>query len=74
MRSIRGLPHDATARIPAIAVTAYASLRERDDAIASGFTAHMGKPFDPDRLIELLATIADSARITTSMPGPETTS
>jgi CheY-like chemotaxis protein/anti-sigma regulatory factor (Ser/Thr protein kinase) len=58
MRSIRKLPHDAAARIPAIAVTAYASLRERDDAIAAGFTAHLGKPFDPDRLIATLAELA----------------
>ena len=74
MRSIRSLPQDAVARIPAIAVTAYASLRERDDAIAAGFTAHMGKPFDPDRLIELLASIADSGRSAGSAPAPSTTS
>ena len=74
MRSIRSLPQDAVARIPAIAVTAYASLRERDDAIAAGFTAHMGKPFDPDRLIELLASIADSGRSAGSAPAPRTTS
>jgi PAS domain S-box-containing protein len=57
MRSVRNLSQEAGARIPAIAVTAYASLRERDDAIAAGFTAHLGKPFDPDKLIATLAEL-----------------
>ena len=61
MRSVRKLPESATAKIPAIAVTAYASLRERDEALAAGFTAHLGKPFDPDRLIATLAELAGTA-------------
>ena len=57
IRTIRRLPPDQGGAIPAVAVTAYATLRERDDAIGAGFTAHMGKPFDPDRLIEVLAAM-----------------
>jgi CheY-like chemotaxis protein len=44
--------------IPAIAVTAYASPRERDEALRAGFTAHLGKPLEPMRLIETIASIA----------------
>ena len=58
MRSIRRLPAAKGGTIPAVAVTAYATLRERDDAIAAGFTAHMGKPFDPDRLVSTISEIA----------------
>jgi CheY-like chemotaxis protein len=69
MRSVRNLPPDVIARaIPAIAVTAYASLRERDDAIAAGFTAHLGKPFDPDKLIATLAALAGPAQNRQSAP------
>ena len=58
MRSIRGLPANEGGRIPSIAVTAYATLREREDAIGAGFDAHMGKPFNPDKLAATLAQIA----------------
>jgi CheY-like chemotaxis protein len=61
MRSIRLLPADRGGAIPAIAVTAYATLRERDDAINAGFTAHMGKPFDPDRLVATISKITQRA-------------
>jgi signal transduction histidine kinase len=58
MRSIRALPPSQGGAIPAVAVTAYATLRERDDAKAAGFDAHMGKPFDPERLAVTLSKIA----------------
>jgi signal transduction histidine kinase len=58
MRSIRLLPADQGGAIPAIAVTAYATLRERDDALNAGFTAHMSKPFDPDRLVATISKLA----------------
>ena len=60
MRAIRERAADAGGDIRAIAVTAYATLRDRDDAIAAGFTAHMKKPFDPQRLIETIASLTDA--------------
>lgn len=33
--------------IPAIAVTAYASVADRAAALESGYQAHVAKPFDP---------------------------
>src|SRR5262249_45356786 len=36
--------------IRAIAVTAYTTLRERQEALAAGFDAHLAKPLDPDQL------------------------
>jgi two-component system CheB/CheR fusion protein len=44
MRRIRKLPHEAQYTIYAIALTGFASLGERDEAIAAGFDAHFGKP------------------------------
>ena len=52
IRAIRGLPADSPNRdVPAMAVTAYASVRDRDEALAAGFDGHFGKPFDPEELI-----------------------
>jgi len=58
MKSIRKLPAAQGGSTPSVAVTAYATERERDQAIGAGFTAHMGKPFDPDRLVVTLSKIA----------------
>lgn len=53
----------AAARLPAIAVTAYASAADRDQAIAAGYDSHMAKPVDPDTLTRTIARVvkAESA-------------
>jgi CheY-like chemotaxis protein len=56
IRALRSLPAHATNRtIPAIALTAYSGDRERDEALAAGFTGHLGKPVDPDQLIQAVS-------------------
>jgi CheY-like chemotaxis protein len=47
-----GLP-----RLPAIAVTAFVGVRERDASLAAGFDAQLAKPLDPARLVELLRSL-----------------
>jgi hypothetical protein len=42
-------------RLPAIAVTAYASARDRAEAIAAGYDAHLAKPVDPGDLARVVA-------------------
>lgn len=42
---------------PAIALTAFASESDRDAAIAAGFQLHLGKPIDPQDLIEKIAAL-----------------
>ncbi len=46
------------ARLPAIAVTAYASAADREQAIAAGYDWHMAKPVDPDALTRAIAKVA----------------
>lgn len=46
-------------RIPALAVTAFARLEDRQRALAASFDDHLPKPVDPDRF---LATVASLAR------------
>jgi PAS domain S-box-containing protein len=47
------------APIPAIAVTAYASVSDREQAIAAGYDWHLAKPIDPDALSRLVARLAN---------------
>jgi signal transduction histidine kinase len=44
-------------RIPAVALTAYASEQDRMRALSAGFRAHLPKPVEPSLLIATIATI-----------------
>lgn len=43
--------------VPAVAVTAFARLEDRDPALAAGFNEHLSKPVDPDKLVTVLAQL-----------------
>lgn len=60
IRQVRSLPPAQGGQIPAIALTAYASEEERQQAIASGFQAHISKPIDPDDLATRVAALIDN--------------
>lgn len=47
-------------RIPALAVTAFARLEDRQRALAASFDDHLPKPVDPDRLLAAVALLAGS--------------
>jgi two-component system, chemotaxis family, CheB/CheR fusion protein len=57
IRQVRALAVEAGGQIPAAAITAYATERERNLALAAGFGAHMSKPIDPDKLIQMVSTL-----------------
>lgn len=61
IQAIRALPRDQGCEIPAVAVTAYASLRERDAALGAGYNWHLAKPVDPEQLLALVASAVNSA-------------
>jgi CheY-like chemotaxis protein len=50
-----------TPRIPAVAVTAFASTDDRKKAITSGFDDHLPKPLDPDRFVVTVAKLLHRA-------------
>ena len=58
IRAVRSLAESERAHVPAVAVTAYANARERDQALEAGFDSHAAKPLDPDDLVMLVAEAA----------------
>jgi signal transduction histidine kinase/ActR/RegA family two-component response regulator len=57
IRQLRGRATQRGGRIPAIAVTAYASVADRAAALESGYQAHVAKPFDPAELARTIAGV-----------------
>uniref|UniRef100_UPI00286E1956 ATP-binding response regulator n=1 Tax=Chamaesiphon sp. VAR_48_metabat_403 TaxID=2964700 RepID=UPI00286E1956 len=57
IRQVRALAAEAGGQIPAAAVTAYVSERERKLSLAAGFGMHLPKPIDPDRLIQMVSIL-----------------
>lgn len=59
IRKVRALPAEQGGKIPAIALTGYASLQDRDLALKAGYQEHLSKPVDVDELFELVKNILD---------------
>ena len=55
LRRVRTLEEDGGARLPAIALTAYAQAEDRIRALTAGFQAHVTKPVEPRAFLEVLA-------------------
>jgi len=48
--------------VPAIALTAFTTAIDRDTVLSAGFQVHMPKPFEPNRLISVIADLAAKYR------------
>ena len=66
IEAVRALPTQE-AVIPAVAVTAYVSSRDRARAFKAGYGWHVAKPVDPDQLV---AVVSAAARSHPSSPQP----
>ena len=62
VRRLRAMEEGLGRRLPAIALTAYASEEDTRRALAAGFDAHLSKPVDPTRLIDIAAGLAGGRR------------
>ena len=49
---------DHTARIPALALTAYAKAEDRVRALAGGYQVHLSKPVEPAEFLLVVANLA----------------
>jgi CheY-like chemotaxis protein len=62
IRKVRALEAKQGGRIPAIALTAYASEEERTRILSSGFQMHLPKPVEPAELIAVVANFIPSPK------------
>lgn len=58
MQRVRRLALPGGARLPAVALTAFARAEDRERALAAGFDEHIAKPVEPPLLLKKLAGIA----------------
>ena len=55
LRRVRALEEEGGARLPAVALTAYAQAEDRIRALTAGFQVHVTKPVEPRAFLEVLA-------------------
>ena len=55
---VRARDREKGSIVPAIALTAYTTAIDRDTVLSAGFQVHMPKPFEPARLISVIADLA----------------
>lgn len=59
MRRVRAHTDANAARAHAVALTAYASVGDRDRTLAAGYNVHLTKPFAPGALVEACVPVED---------------
>lgn len=57
IRKLRELPADKGGLTPAIALTGYASRKDREHALAAGYHKHMAKPVEQSEMIAAIASV-----------------
>ena len=57
IRKVRALGPKGGGHIPAIALTAYAGVRDRRRALLAGFQTHLSKPVEPDDLVAVILSL-----------------
>ncbi len=57
MRRLRALPPERGGKTPAIALTGYASRKDRERALSTGYQQHMAKPIEQADMIKAIAAL-----------------
>jgi hypothetical protein len=57
IRKVRALTEDARARVPAVALTAFARTEDRQRALLAGYQFHVAKPVEPSELLTVCASL-----------------
>jgi signal transduction histidine kinase/CheY-like chemotaxis protein len=60
LRRLRQMGPDEGGDVPAVALTAYTRTEDRREALAAGFTTHLGKPVSPDDLVQTVASLVSA--------------
>ena len=59
MRKLRSLDVDQGSKVPAVALTAYATAGDAEKAVAAGFDRHVTKPIVPGEIVRVVASLAE---------------
>jgi CheY-like chemotaxis protein len=62
LAKLRAMPGDVS-RLPAVALTAYATAEDRIRIFRAGFRAHVVKPVDPLELVVVVSSVAEQAKL-----------
>ncbi len=57
LRKVRALPPEQGGLAPAIALTGYATRKDRERALAAGYQLHLAKPVEPTDLLTAIASL-----------------
>lgn len=60
IKQIRSLPKEKGSKIPALALSAFASNENKQKAISAGFQKYHTKPFDPDAIVQDILQIINN--------------
>jgi len=58
IRKVRALPAEVGGLTPAIALTGYATRKDRERALAAGYQLHLAKPVEPPDLVSAIASLS----------------
>jgi PAS domain S-box-containing protein len=58
MRKVRALPTEGGGLTPAIALTGYATRKDRERALSAGYQLHLAKPVEPADLVAAIARLS----------------
>jgi CheY-like chemotaxis protein len=58
MRKVRALPAEGGGLTPAIALTGYATRKDRERALSAGYQLHLAKPVEPADLVAAVARLS----------------
>jgi len=58
MSKVRALPPERGGLVPAIALTGYATRKDRERALAAGYQLHLAKPVEPADLVAAIANLS----------------
>jgi PAS domain S-box-containing protein len=58
MRKVRALSPKQGGLVPAIALTGYATRKDRERALAAGYQLHVAKPVEPEDLVAAIASLS----------------
>ncbi|HEX8846467.1 MAG TPA: PAS domain S-box protein [Pyrinomonadaceae bacterium] len=62
IRRVRALPDESRRRVPAIALTAYARVEDRMQALRAGYQMHVPKPVELAELVAVAASLVERGR------------